>query len=229
MVDQTLTKSKDRASLTVQAYLGIKRLITENSFGAGDFVLEQELADRLGMSRTPVREAMIRLVQEGLIEVRPRHGMRVIPISAQDMAEIYEIITALETLAVENAARRRHSPETLAALERTIVDMEAALARDDLLAWAEADEEFHRMIVEMGGNSRLSAAVGVHLDQVRRARMFTLRIRPKPVDSNADHAAVVKAIREGDPAAAGSVHRRHREKSCATLTGILEQLQLRCV
>lgn len=229
MPDPTSTKGEDRASLTVQAYIGIKRLITENSFGPGEFVLEQELADRLGMSRTPVREAMIRLVQEGLIDVRPRHGMRVLPISAKDMAEIYEIITALETLAVENAAARRHPPETLAALEQTIVDMDDALARDDLLAWAEADEEFHRMIVEMGGNSRLSAAVGVYLDQVRRARTFTLRIRPKPVDSNADHAAVVKAIRWGDSATAGSVHRRHREKSCATLTAILEQLQLRSI
>lgn len=229
MPRSTLSKSEDRASLTVQAYVGIKRLIAANSFGTGDFVLEQELADRLGMSRTPVREAMIRLVQEGLIDVRPRHGMRVLPISAKDMAEIYEIVTALETLAVEKAATREHAPETLAALDQTIINMDEALARDDLISWAEADEEFHRMIVEIGGNSRLSAAVGVYLDQIRRARMFTLRIRPKPVDSNADHAAVVKAIRDGDPVTAGAVHRRHREKSCSMLTAILEQLQLRSI
>lgn len=221
--------SADRSSLTVQAYRGIKRLITENAFGASDFILEQDLANRLGMSRTPVREALIKLVQEGLVEVRPRHGMRVLPISPQDMAEIYDIITALETLAVENAASRYHAPETLAALERTIADMDVALAQDDLLAWAEADESFHRMIVEMGGNAKLSAAVSTYLDQVRRARMFTLRLRPKPTASNIDHAAVVKAIREGRADIAASVHRDHRRKSCAVLTAILQKLQLRSI
>jgi DNA-binding GntR family transcriptional regulator len=220
---------EDRSSLAVQAYAGMKRLITENAFGVGDFILEQDLANRLGMSRTPVREALIRLVQDGLVEVRPRHGMRVLPISPQDMAEIYEIITALETLAVTNAAVRQHSPETLAALDRTIADMDAALAADDLLAWAEADESFHRMIVVMGDNARLAAAVSTYLDQVRRARMFTLRLRPKPTASNADHAAVVKAIRDGRPDIAATVHREHRQKSCVILTQILEKLQLRSI
>jgi DNA-binding GntR family transcriptional regulator len=225
----SLQNGADRSSLTVQAYAGIKRLITENAFGVGDFILEQDLANRLGMSRTPVREALIRLVQEGLVEVRPRHGMRVLPISPQDMAEIYDIITALETLAVENAASRRHSQETLAALDQTIAGMDAALAADDLLAWAEADESFHRMIVVMGGNAKLAAAVNTYLDQVRRARMFTLRLRPKPTASNADHAAVVKAIRDGKPGIAATVHREHRQKSCAILTQILEKLQLRSI
>lgn len=222
-------RGADRASLTVQAYAGIKRLITENAFGLGDFILEQDLANRLGMSRTPVREALIRLVQEGLVEVRPRHGMRILPISPRDMAEIYDIITALETLAVENAASRQHAPGALAALDQTISDMDKALAADDLMAWAEADESFHRMIVLMGGNEKLAAAVNTYLDQVRRARMFTLRLRPKPTVSNADHAAVVKAIREGRPDVAGSIHREHRRKSCAMLTRLLEQLQVRSI
>ena len=219
----------DRPSLTVQAYRRIKRLITENAFGAGDFTLEQDLAQQLGMSRTPVREALIKLAQEGLVEIRPRHGMRVLPISPQDMAEIYDIITALETLAVENAASRQHAPETLAALDNTIADMDVALANDDLLAWAEADEAFHRMIVVMGGNAKLSAAVNTYLDQVRRARMFTLRLRPKPTASNADHAAVVKAIRDGRGDIAAKVHREHRRASCAMLTAILLRLQLRSI
>lgn len=224
-----LRPADDRTSLTEQAYFGIRQLISQNAFGLGDYVLEQELADRLGMSRTPVREALIRLVQEGLVEVRPRHGMRVLPISPKDMAEIYDIITALETLAVENAAARSHSPASLAALDQTIADMDTALEADDLLAWAEADEAFHRLIVEMGGNSRLSSAVDNYLNQVRRARMFTLRLRPKPTASNIDHGAVVKAIRCGDAETAGRIHREHRRKSCALLTQILERLQVRSI
>lgn len=219
----------DRPSLTEQAYRGIRRMISENAFGLGEYVLEQELADRLGMSRTPVREALIRLTQEGLIEVRPRHGMRILPISPQDMAEIYDIVTALETLAVETAAARSHSPEVLAALDNTIADMDAALAVDDLIAWAEADEAFHRMIVAMGGNTRLAGAVNTYLNQIRRARMFTLRLRPKPTASNADHAAVVKAIRAGDPETAGRIHGEHRRNIARLLVRLLERLQVHSV
>lgn len=219
----------ERVPLAEQAYDAIRRLITENAFSIGNFVLEQELADRLGMSRTPVREATIRLVQEGLVEVRPRHGMRLLQISPQDMAEIYDILTALETLAVRNAASREHSAEDLALLDRTIIDMEAALATDDLLAWAEADERFHRAIVALSGNRKLSAAIGIYMDQVRRARMFTLRLRPKPTESNADHAAVVSAIRNRDPDAAGQIHFMHRSKSGQMLVNLLRMLDIRTI
>ena len=102
-----------RASQAQRAYGAIKRQILDNEMPAGFQALEHELAARLGMSRTPVREALIRLEREGLIEIVPRKGMRVVPISTEDMREIYEVITALEARAAERLAERRPSRDDL--------------------------------------------------------------------------------------------------------------------
>ncbi|MGL6180774.1 MAG: GntR family transcriptional regulator, partial [Aestuariivirga sp.] len=91
----------ERLSSAERAYRALKDLILGNQLPAGSQLLEQEAAQRLGMSRTPVREAMIRLEQDGVVEIRPRHGMRVLPVSSRDMREIYEVLTALESAAAE--------------------------------------------------------------------------------------------------------------------------------
>ena len=89
----------DRLPQTQRAYREIRRRILDNDMPPNAQYLEQELADALGMSRTPVREALIRLSDERLVEVRPRHGARVLPVSVDDMREIYELMTELEALA----------------------------------------------------------------------------------------------------------------------------------
>ncbi len=211
-----------RLSLTEHAYTEIRRRILENEMAAGTQVLEQELAEMLEMSRTPVREAMIRLADEGMVEVRPRHGMRVLPISADDMREIYDVLTALESMAAERVATRGVSPEELQALRQAVVDMDAALAVDDLRTWAVADERFHLLLVEYCDNERLRALVSGYWDQSHRVRLVTLGLRPKPVDSNKDHAAVVDAIACGDAVAARRLHRQHRVRSGETLVNLLK-------
>ena len=211
-----------RVSQTERAYSEIRRRILENEMSAGTQVLEQELAEMLEMSRTPVREAMIRLAEEGMVEVRPRHGMRVLPISADDMREIYDVLTALESMAAELVAARGVSPEELRALQRAVADMDAALAADDLRTWAAADERFHLLLVEYCGNERLRALVSGYWDQSHRVRLVTLRLRPKPVDSNKDHAAVVDAIARGDRVAARRLHRQHRARSGEMLVKLLK-------
>ena len=123
-----------RRSQAERAYDEIKRRILENDMPAGFQALEQELAESLGMSRTPVREALIRLANEGMVEIRPRHGMRVLPISPDDMREIYEILTSLEATAAEMAATRGVSEEELGALKRAVAEMDEALGREDLRA-----------------------------------------------------------------------------------------------
>ena len=96
-----------RLSLVDAAYEQIRRRILDNVWPPGHRALEQEVALALGMSRTPVREALMRLQNEGLVEVIPRHGMRVLPVSPTDMREIYQILTALECMAAELLARRK--------------------------------------------------------------------------------------------------------------------------
>ena len=94
-------------SMVYAAYEQIRRRILDNVWPPGHRALEQEVALELGMSRTPVREALLQLQNEGLVEVIPRHGVRVLPVSPTDMREIYEILTALECMAAELLARRK--------------------------------------------------------------------------------------------------------------------------
>ena len=220
---------RERQLFADSAYRELKRRILENEWHAGFQALEQELADVLGMSRTPVREAMIRLANEGLVEIRPRHGMRVLPVSPDDMRQIYEILTALEAMAAELAARQRLTAKQIDALRESVVAMDEALQRDDLAGWAAADERFHLLLTEYSGNERLKTLVETFWDQSHRVRMLTLGLRPRPVESNTDHAAVVQAIIDGDAEAAREVHRRHRERNGRLLIEILQRHLLTAV
>lgn len=209
-----------------RVYQALRDRILDNTWPPGYQALEQALALELGVSRTPVREALIRLHNEGLVEVVPRHGMRVLPVSPEDMAEIYAILTSLEAMAAALAAQRKPAPQELVPLEDACREMQEALAADDLDAWARADERFHRHLVALSGNRRLGEVVANFWDRAHRARMVTLRMRPRPVNSTREHRAVVKAIRRGDAQAAHELHRAHRERGAVELTAILREFRL---
>ncbi len=212
-----------RITFAERAYREIKSRILENEFPAGSIMLEQELAALLSMSRTPVREALIRLAREGMIDVRPRHGMRVLPVSANDMREIYQILTALEAEAAAQIARDGADPLHLAELRTAVAEMDEALSTDDLDAWARADDHFHRVILATCGNQRLKAIIEQFMDQSHRVRKLTLRLRPKPVSSNDDHRALVDAIERRDPEAAWRIHHAHRLRNGRMLVELLER------
>lgn len=208
------------------AYRNLRGRILENDMPAGYQATEQEVASVLGMSRTPTREAMLRLESEGLIELRPRHGMRVLPVTAQDMYEIYQILTGLEASAAAAVAEKGLSAAEILELERAVGDMDVALKDDDLDAWMEADERFHRLLVTFSGNKRLQTVVETFLLQAHRVRRMTVKMRPKPTRSNDAHAAVVDAIRKQDAEAARRVHMMHRDESGRMLIGLLEEFGL---
>jgi len=214
-------------SLVDGAYRAMRAKILDNVWAPGHRALEQELALELGMSRTPVREALIRLQEEGLVEVVPRHGMSVLPVSADDMRDIYEMLTALESTAAELAVRRRPGEAQLKPLLDASRDMARALKEDDLDAWAAADESFHRHLVALSGNRLLIDAVQNCWDRAHRARMVTLRMRPKPTHSTREHMEVVENIRSGDARAAFEAHRAHRERGSRELLAILEHYRLK--
>jgi DNA-binding GntR family transcriptional regulator len=213
-------------SLVKVAYQRLRQQILENILPPGFRALEQELADRLGISRTPVREALIRLQKEGLVEVIPRHGMQVLPVSAADMKDIYEVLTALESTAAEIVARRSPGEEELAPLAHASRDMAKALKNDDLSAWAEADERFHRGLIELSGNRLLIEAVLNFWDRAHRARMSTLRLRAKPVNSTKEHALLLDRLRAGDARGAFEANRAHRERASRELLELLERHRL---
>ncbi|WP_254430671.1 MULTISPECIES: GntR family transcriptional regulator [unclassified Ruegeria] len=219
----TQNSSPSNAQRAVHA---LRNMIFSGELSAGSDHLESELAERLGMSRTPIREAALTLESQGLLELRPRKGVRILPVSADDMREIYDVLTELESLAAERAAQMGYGQKDLRDLGQAIVDMDEAIAKQDLEAWAAADERFHRELVRLGGNSRVKAIVAMMSDQVRRARTTTLFIRPLPTKSNEDHRAVFQAIRDGDAELARQRHHKHRQQARDILVGLLEKHKL---
>ena len=214
-------------SSSQRAVQELRTRIFSGELAAGSDHLESELADLLGMSRTPIREAVLTLESQGLLEMRPRKGVRILPLSPEDMAEIYDVLTELESHAAEHAAFAGYEEDDLKALAKAIDEMDAALTASDLDAWADADECFHRELVRLGGNRRIEAIVAMMSDQVRRARTTTLFMRPLPTKSNEDHRKVFQAICDGDGETARSVHKQHRQEAKAILVDLLRRHRLR--
>ncbi|MGV1988630.1 GntR family transcriptional regulator [Agrobacterium sp. 22-221-1] len=211
------------------AYNAIKAAIRSNVFPSGYQAAEIEIARQLGMSRTPVHEAMARLQEDGLVRILPKKGIIICALSPADIEEIYEVIIALEGAAATRLARlpddERRS--VVRSLTRSTESMVRAIERNDLATWAAADEEFHETLVSRCGNRRLMRMAGTVSDQLHRARMFTLNLRPRPVHSSDEHFEVIRAIEQADAAAASRAARKHREHAHDALVPLIDRFNLR--
>ncbi|MEO1720325.1 MAG: GntR family transcriptional regulator [Pseudomonadota bacterium] len=216
-----------KQSLTADAYARIKREIMENKLTPGFTAMETDLAARLGISRTPMREALVKLAEEGLIEVKPRRGMRVLPISVSEMRDIYDLLLMLEPECAASLARDGLSDRDLKRLSKTVDEMAAALTVKNLKRWAVADDRFHRLHLDFGKNRRLAKIVGQLLDQAHRVRMFTLQFREVPTRSTDDHALIVERLRARDVRGVRALYRKHRKRAAIELFDILERFDQR--
>jgi DNA-binding GntR family transcriptional regulator len=209
------------------AYADIKRRILTNEYAAGATVPIAQVASLLGISRTPIRDALIRLEKEGLVELVPRYGFRVLPLSARDMLEIYQVLAGLESAAIHVLAERGLDASEVRRLTAPVEAMERALADDDLDAWAAADMTFHRTLIDLVGNTRLSQTVDQFREQTLRARLLTLRLRRRPAASTTNHRKLAEALIAGDARAAYEAHMSQRARSGTELVDILSRLNIR--
>lgn len=218
-----------RSWLVDEAYDALKGAILANEYPPGHQVSAQELALRFGMSRTPVQEAALRLQQEGLVEILPKRGIRIKALSPEDLAEIYEVVVAIETSAARRIAGfdapRRHLAADALMLETN--RMAQALAEADHASWGAADAAFHRLLVEHCGNRRFATIMATVNAQWHRARMVTVHLRTNLVASIAEHRAIVEAIRAGQPAEAQAAAEAHRNRVRDELLPLLEKTGLR--
>ncbi|MET3415140.1 GntR family transcriptional regulator [Methylobacterium sp. 1030] len=210
------------------AYAALKKAILESSFAPGYHASEQEIALRLGMSRTPVHEAVIRLQEDGLVRVLSRRGVLICALALEDMREIYDVIIAVEGRAAELLASLPDAERGSVAAE--LASETEAMARawkdSDLPAWGQADARFHRALVERARNGRMTRIVQTINDQSHRARMLTLKLRRELGSSVAEHRAVIKAIQRGEPAEAQIHIHDHRLRARDELLPILESFGL---
>jgi len=217
---------KSKLSLVEVAYTRLKEEIRTSRLPPGYQATEPEISEHLDMSRTPVREALIQLEAEGLVELKPRRGARVLPISPKDMQEIYELLTALEPEAAAKLAEQRLKPAEILVLEEATSRMENALEARDLDAWAAADDDFHTQLLNFHGNVRLTNFVSSLLQQAHRARMVTLKMREFPRRSTQEHREILESLSRGDAISTRNLFRRHRERAAKELIELLSDYGL---
>ena len=208
-------------SLTADTYDTLRTAILSGRIAADTLWSDRELAVRLDLSRTPVREAIQRLAADGLVEVIPRRGTRVLPLRPQDVRDIHQVARALELEAALLIAGLE--PRDLGALHDAVAAMDRALADGDRDRWVQADEAFHHGVVAGCGNARLAAMYHTQRALTDRARYFALHLRPLPTRSADDHRAMLDAMEARDRATLCEIYHAHWDRTTAELLALIER------
>jgi DNA-binding GntR family transcriptional regulator len=197
------------------AYEQIKEAILSGALRPMERISEGDAATRLGLSRTPVREAFGLLAAEGLIVVIPQRGSFVSQLRIDDILEIYQIRTPLECMAARIAAEAMDET-TLAELERLVEVETSRHGPREARASLDGSFEFHRIIIECVRNRRLKALVGQLQGQVHRARLLWPSTLRRLDETWEEHADLVSALRAHDPDRAEQLMRTHLERAQAS-------------
>jgi len=188
------------------AYDYVKSRLLDGRYAGGTLLSENEIAQRLQVSRTPVRQAFVQLEAEGLLELYPRRGALVVPISPSEAEDVFEARLLIEQHAALRAAA--HGAGALAGLAAQlrdhIADQQDALADDGgSAAFAWSDRAFHRAIVEAGGNRLLTRQYDALRDRHQRIAAVTVAQDPSRIERFiAEHREIAAALADGDGDAA---------------------------
>ena len=180
-----------------KVYEYLREGILSGKIKSGDRLVESDLAERIGTSRTPVREALHTLEREGLVESLHRVGYVVRPISELEVSELCQIRLALEALALRWALRK--DPAGLArAMRKNLARCEQRVAAGDLKAFIELDAQFHDLISEVADSRRLKEMTNSIRRYMLRYRIQSIYTEDNVLRAIAGHRALLKAIEEGD-------------------------------
>jgi DNA-binding GntR family transcriptional regulator len=186
-----------RKPLGEHVFDSLKQAIIRGNMSPGEWLVESHIAETLGISRTPVREAIHKLEREGLIERQPRGGFTVLGLSRDDIEETFGIRAVLEGYAARLAATK-HSKEELEALKSKIEEFEKCLDRNQLNKLTQINTEFHNMLYAMSKSPKLIHLINSLKDQIFRFRQMILKEAKMAKVSNEDHKQMLKLIRLRD-------------------------------
>lgn len=207
MTDLTQVQAVEpEPGLARSAYDEIRRAIISGALPEGSLTSARVLSEALGISRTPVREALVELAGDGMVSFERNRGVRICVTRRQDVEEIFDLRLLLEVPAVKRAVGAL-SDSVVAALEEAVAQMQACL--DDEAEFMRHDWAFHRVLLEKAGNERLVAIVGRLRDQTRTQGISTVG-RSRQLDAIvAEHQCVLEAVRRRDAAAAAAEMEDH--------------------
>ena len=210
-----------RMRLVDEATRLIRDMILAGTLKGGTRLGQVELARQMGISRTPLREALMRLEQEGLIAMLPQGGLRVVELDAEGAIELYEIREVLDGLAARLAAMRTGN-EGLKALEGHLKKMEGAMKSGNAHNWFINHHAFHEEIFRLCGNGRvLGLSANVRLS-IQRFHQLLLTTPNRLEIAFAEHKEIYNAIKAGDPVRAEAEARRHIANAREIVVGVME-------
>jgi len=199
----------------------LREAILKRVLKPGERLMENQLADEMGVSRTPVREAIRKLELEGFVVVFPRKGAYVSEVSYKDVHEVYEIRAALESLACGLAAERV-TPDEIEEMQRYLVEESEYLYNDDFLLTVNTDVYLHALIYNAARNEKISSLISKLKDQVFRLRSTSILLPGRKKESLLEHQEVIEAISRGNVELAqklGQEHVEHAEQAMLELLG----------
>lgn len=206
-------------SAAERAYEHVKTSVMDGTYAGGELLTEGQIADEVGVSRTPVREALLRLQTEGMVRLYPKKGALVVPITAAEAEDVIEARALVETWAAERAVG--HGEGLAAELDRQLEQMHEHRASGDVFAFSAADRAFHELIVAVRGNDILS-----RLYRSLRERQICINATAMRVDDErmdvavADHTRFVELLRAGDHNGFVALTRTHLERAAGHIRGV---------
>jgi DNA-binding GntR family transcriptional regulator len=205
----------DRAeSLSQRAYQSLRKAIRDGAIVHGVLYSEKDLADRLGISRTPVREALIELAREGLVTIAPQRGFQLHKLSHAEQEEVFELRLAIDSFVVEKLAKSA-SPADIKQLREAIADQRAA--GGEQMAALLADEQFHLLFPRLLGLERTYGLVSTLRGAMWLLGTNAFRAPHRSEEVLEEHAAIVDAIEAHDAEGAAQAVRKH---ICNTLDAV---------
>ena len=217
---------KQKLKRVVDAYDRLKTDILTSKLSPDFQAPEPEIADMLGMSRTPVREALIRLQSEGLVDLVPRHGARVRSLGINDIQELHDILASLEAEVCHQLALRGVTLAEIEELNSFLSPISEAEAKGDFESWLDSDSRLRVRLFQMRGNQRLEHIGRVLLDQLHRGRMTLLTLAKQPDCSVSELETVLAAVYSGDAQRASKLAAGYRRSACKVLIERFGQAKL---
>ena len=220
----------DQLELNMDAYLPLRDVvfntlreaILRGDLVAGERLMELQLAAKLGVSRTPIREAIRMLEQEGLAITIPRKGAIVAGMTEKDMQDVLEIREALEELSVQVACDKI-TEEEIAKLQKNMKNFEHSLKSGDLKKMAQADVEFHDVIYQATDNPKLINMLNNLREQMYRYRVEYLKNPQNHEQLLKEHEAIYKGIVEKDKDAVTNMIRKHISNQVDVVKNIIRE------
>lgn len=192
---------------------GIRDMIIEGELTPGPRISERALCDRFGVSRTPLREALKVLASEGLVELTPNRGARVIPLTEQDAEDMFEVMGTLEGLAGE-LATQQITDEQIAELKALHYQMALHHARRELMPYFRLNQEIHRKIFEIGRNKTLISVYRGLAGRIRRPRYLANISPARWAEALKEHEAILAALEARNGQVLGGILKDHLRKTC---------------